>query len=750
MEQADIHGFSSDRPITEVSQDLLGRSGFAKDLAKALSGWHGNDSLVVALHGDWGSGKSSIKNMALNELEKIDIHKPDVIEFSPWEWAAQEKITSSFFKEISTTIGLKDKSSEGKKLAKLLKKYGRYLNTGEHLASGISNALPTLFVLSTIVGLGGNFSDEEWVNNLSTTLLGLLALWGAFLAWGKKLLNMLAVNAETTAKDEKLTLVQFRNSLEDLLAKREQALVIVLDDLDRLTTEQLKMVFQLVKANAEFPNVVFLLLFQRDLVEDKLNDGKQTGRDYLEKIIQVPFDIPKIEHARLHRVLFDKLDKTLAQDKFASDMFDSTYWGNLFHGSLKGYFSSLRNIYRFASTFSFHFSLYRSENAFEVNPVDLIAIECLRLFEPDVYKAISQSKDFFTRGRISDRQNGLQKEQEVYQSILQKAESGNSDKLDSLLKELFPPLKRLNNHTYAGGIYDTWQREMRVCHASNFEKFFLFSIPSGELSHSELQNILDKTSSKQEFLDVLKSMQEQDVLQNALDQFSSYIDQIPIENKSEFVTALLEIGDEVDHDNAGFSFDSSHISIVRLLLWYLRRIDSADERGEVLVASFELPNSGLSIIEIILQRDQERRTKQDPDLFLSDATFDKLKVIFVSKLDALSENSPNDLIQHPHLGSFIWRWKRWGDENKVKSWLAEQANQIENCTALLLAFLRVGSSQALGDYVARRTTSIEIESIEEFFPVELLITTVSGLNQEELNEYESEAVEAFERAIRER
>ena len=65
MEQADIHGFSSDRPITEVSQDLLGRSGFAKDLAKALSGWHGNDSLVVALHGDWGSGKSSIVKVLL-------------------------------------------------------------------------------------------------------------------------------------------------------------------------------------------------------------------------------------------------------------------------------------------------------------------------------------------------------------------------------------------------------------------------------------------------------------------------------------------------------------------------------------------------------------------------------------------------------------------------------------------------------------------------------------------------------------
>ena len=55
-----------------------------------------------------------------------------------------------------------------------------------------------------------------------------------------------------------------------------------MDDLDRLTTSQLRMVFQLIKANLEFPNVVFLLLFQRDLVEDKLNDGAQLGRDYLE------------------------------------------------------------------------------------------------------------------------------------------------------------------------------------------------------------------------------------------------------------------------------------------------------------------------------------------------------------------------------------------------------------------------------------------------------------------------------------
>jgi len=73
MEPIDLHGFSSDRPITKAEDDLLGRSGFSSDLANAMASWHGNDSLVVALHGDWGSGKSSIKNMALSQLGKVRI-----------------------------------------------------------------------------------------------------------------------------------------------------------------------------------------------------------------------------------------------------------------------------------------------------------------------------------------------------------------------------------------------------------------------------------------------------------------------------------------------------------------------------------------------------------------------------------------------------------------------------------------------------------------------------------------------------
>ena len=83
MENNDIHGFSSDRPISRVEDDLLGRSTFSEDLATAISSWHGKDSLVVALHGDWGSGKSSIKNMAISKLETLTRNKPSVVVIPP-------------------------------------------------------------------------------------------------------------------------------------------------------------------------------------------------------------------------------------------------------------------------------------------------------------------------------------------------------------------------------------------------------------------------------------------------------------------------------------------------------------------------------------------------------------------------------------------------------------------------------------------------------------------------------------------
>ena len=747
MEPKDLHGFASDRPITTIEEDLLGRSEFSIDLANAMASWQGKDSLVVALHGDWGSGKSSIKNMALIRLDEISENKPDVIEFSPWEWAAQDKITASFFQEISKSVGRTDKSESGKKLAATLKKYGRYLNTGETVVSGFSTALPTLFILATLIGVGGNFSNETWVNNVSTLILLILGGWAAFLKWGKGLLDKLSGDFESTAKEKEQSLSDIRQELSALLLKREAPLVVVMDDLDRLTSAQLRMVFQLIKANLEFPNMVFLLLFQRDIVEDKMNDGRQLGRDYLEKIIQVPFDIPRIENTRIHSLLFEKIDKIIEQDKSAAKMFDSDRWGDIFYGSMNEYFDDLRSVYRYTSTLSFHFTLLKGKSAFEVNPVDLMAIECLRVFEPDSYKEIARAKKIFTENG-SDRY-GKSKDSTVgsINSILDKVSSEKRESVKKMVRQLFPTVDwALGGMRYDGGFANTWLREMRICHPSNFDKYFQFSIPNGELSNSDLQEMLSLTADSNRLSSFILSLKERNILKNTLSQFEAFTDKIPLENGSTYIKGILDIADYIDNQSIGFTMFSSNTHAIRLVVQFLQRINDFEERGKLLLESFKV-SDGLSVIEYILQHEENCRKNSEPSRILRDNEFEDLKTEFVKKLDEMSINSPNDLLSNEHLVSFLYRWKRWGKENIVTDWLKLQTETTAGCINLLRRFVGKSSSYSSGSHTVKITTYIELENIENFLNILHIQEKVKDIDAANLDIEEQEALIAFKNAL---
>lgn len=68
--------YESDLPITDKLQDCLNRYEFSAALAKAISDISTNEVFTIGLYGKWGSGKTSIINMALQELSiktKFDV-----------------------------------------------------------------------------------------------------------------------------------------------------------------------------------------------------------------------------------------------------------------------------------------------------------------------------------------------------------------------------------------------------------------------------------------------------------------------------------------------------------------------------------------------------------------------------------------------------------------------------------------------------------------------------------------------------
>lgn len=158
----ETHPFSADRPILSHQEDLLGRAGFARSLANAIKRWKGKDSLVIALYGPWGSGKSSIKNMVVESLREGTIQPPQVLEFNPWQWSGQDQIADAFFGEIGHAIGRTDESRIGKSRVTRWKAYAAYLKAGSFAIGGLRKLVIAVFgFLAAFTGLSW-LTDRPW------------------------------------------------------------------------------------------------------------------------------------------------------------------------------------------------------------------------------------------------------------------------------------------------------------------------------------------------------------------------------------------------------------------------------------------------------------------------------------------------------------------------------------------------------------------------------------------------------------
>ena len=79
-------------------------------------------------------------------------------------------------------------------------------------------------------------------------------------------------------------------------------------DIDRLTEDEVAELFGVVKGLADFPNTIYVLAFDREQVANALSGRTaEAGFDYLEKIVQVPFELPLPERESLHAIFFDHL-----------------------------------------------------------------------------------------------------------------------------------------------------------------------------------------------------------------------------------------------------------------------------------------------------------------------------------------------------------------------------------------------------------------------------------------------------------
>lgn len=740
-----IHPFSTDRPISSRDEDQLGRSQFAQDLSDAICGWKSDDNLIIALYGNWGSGKSSIKNMTLEALRELPSGCPTIVEFNPWQWAGHEQLAESFFSEIGKVIGKENKGKTSIALARLWKKYSAFLNVGSFFLEGFRKAVFWLLLVIGGLGLGGAFLNSDWFTPIAK-IVGILAFVCAIaIKWSGLIAEKVAIFFEANAEAANKTLTEIKKELNDALRNLEVPLLVVIDDIDRLAKDEIMLLFQLVKANADFPNIIYLLLFQRDIVEeslDAISNGK--GAEFLEKIVQVGLDIPKIERTRLERILFEGLDELLSEE-FVKQNFDQTRWGNVFVGGMREYFETLRDVKRFLATLSFHFGLFKKNDIFEVNPIDLFALETIRLFEPDIYHRLRNSKELLTAQR--DRHDEAQSRQQV-EDIINEASPANRSRIKEILAQLFPQIGWVfGGSTYGSDFYEGWFRELRICSPERFDTYFYLSIAETNISQADLERIVALAGDRGKLVAELRALGKRGLLGITVDRLEAYKQEISLQFAVPFVTALFDIGDDLPEEQPGGAFISPEMHVYRIIYWYLKQEEKPAERLNILAQSIKAATGlAMPVMLVSFESDTDRQ-KKSPTSFLVDAS--NVKQLQDACLEKIHETAASGLLYtNRRLAFILYHWHDWAGDEEPRNWVGNLISSDEGLLTFLVAFLERVTSTSMGDKVSRIIWRIRPSSMEKFVDPDTLKQRIVELPKANLTELQQAAVGAYQKAIK--
>ncbi len=399
-----------DNPIQRIEDDTIGRGPLARSFAHYVLTVDARDGFVVGVLGPWGSGKTSFINLAREEFRRAEV---PVLDFNPWMFSGTQQLVESFFIELAAQLRIRPDLVE---IGKDVEDYGEI------------------------------FSGIAW-----------LPLVGPWIERGHRLTKI----ASRILQHQKKGVGRRRAKLQKALADLRKPIILVLDDIDRLSTSEIRDMFRLVRLIANFPNVIYLVAFDRSRVETALAEQGVPGRDYLEKILQVAVDLPAIPEDVLSRQIISAIDAALAQVETPGP-FDDQIWPDIFMELIRPLVRNMRDVRRYAAAIHGTVRTLGGQIALP----DVLGLEAIRVFLPEVFASLHGAVDALTAtSGFSDRgrEEFSRSKAEIEKIINNAGEHGAV--VRDMIERLFPAAQRHVGGSHYGGEWKgSWLKARRVAH----------------------------------------------------------------------------------------------------------------------------------------------------------------------------------------------------------------------------------------------------------------------------------------------
>lgn len=495
---------SPDLPITKSSDDRLNRESFAESLANVLLQSSFPTSFTVGLYGSWGSGKTSLLNMVIEQVEGQSFDAI-ILRFNPWLCSDPKQLITQFFKQLASAIKIKKPTADT--VCELVDQY-----------ADIFDAASLIPYVGTALAAAGKAVTNKARNRINRK------------------------NNDMQGKKDEIIRTMVAENLK---------IIVSIDDIDRLSEEEIVAVFQLVKALADFPNAVYLLAFDYDVVVRALGTVQHgDGREYLEKVIQVPFEIPAPSIASIHDALFSKLNGILGD--IPKNRWDKATWAELFQFGIRKYIRSIRDVIRYANVFYLKYQLLQDET----DPVDLLGLTCLQVFEPAVYSVLYNYKDTLCGSISSYSQRGRVDEDNVKKAvneILSTGVAANEEAARNILESLFPKTGKF------GGRYYDHRKFLISCNIAApecFDRYFSLSLEDDAISTATMKKLIYEVNENELATEITQLYQDGKIIR-LLEEIEAYANKgdsknIPAERAKILIRCLCRLWNSFEVEEKGF------------------------------------------------------------------------------------------------------------------------------------------------------------------------------------------------------
>lgn len=710
--------YNSDKPIESSEQDLLGRTTFSKQLGEAIYKYDGKDGLVIGVFGKWGTGKTSILNMVVNEINYLsenDEEKPIIVNFSPWNYTDKDNLISLFFRVLKNKLNMDKYEEVRKKIGKALTDY--------------SDALDAL-TLFPMVGSG-----------LATILKTIAKAQGAELA-----------------KD--VDIDKTKENLVSVLGDTNQKIIVIIDDIDRLTNIQIRDIFQLVKQVGNFPNIIYVLSMDRDVVCRALESVHDIdGAEYLEKIVQIPFEIPVLMKPKLKEIFLSKLDDTVNDISDDNVNINKYYWSEIFINCIEPYIKTLRDVNRVINTFQFRYKLLSTETSLE----DVVALTTIEVLEPQLYQWIGSNKDLlYSTANYSSLFVSMEKKGYREYIVNELKNIGiNADIAIKFLTTLFPVFANEMGFNNSGHLSSNIKESLRIAQEERFDSYFMFDLRAIPVTRYVINDCINKMALN-DLITTITQINNDGNIEYFIDELRSLVDTIPYDRLGLLSSVILNQLYTFSN-NSGFFRLSAYTKAEFLTFDIMSRINDESERYSLIKNVLENINkeqlgtlaSFINKIEISHGRLAGKEENIDKQL-ISLHYLNNIEEIYISKINEITQAEVIIDMSGFNIAFYLWECL---DKDKAQSYLNNILKEDHNILKFICAIASRWTSSN-GDsgwdfpldkyltYVSKDTIYEKIQAFDkgllDIFTLEDQIKLASFvLNYESSNHYDVSEEEAM-------